>query len=126
MLVVAAFSGLALALAAVGIYGVTSYTVSARRAEIGIRRALGASRPRLASSVLGRLGALTAAGVLLGLIGAVAGERLVGSLLVGVRPGDPAVLLGVAALLAVVALAASAVPLARAMRVAPTEALRPD
>ena len=124
MMVVTAFSVLALALAAVGIYGLTAYSISARRSELGIRRALGASAPQVVLPVLKGLMGLTALGVVLGLIGAAVGGRLLSSLLVGVRWSDPQVLLGVGGLLGAVSLAAAALPLLRAVRIAPTEALR--
>lgn len=124
MLLVASFAALALGLAAVGIYGVTSYTVALRQGEIGIRRALGASRSRVATEVARRIALLTAAGVLAGMVLAALSARLLGSLIFGVRPTDPAVLTAVAGLLAVVALVAMALPLSRAVGIAPTEALR--
>lgn len=124
MLIVVAFAALALGLAAVGIYGVTSYTVATRRGEIGIRRALGASRPRVASEVVRRIGAQTAVGVVVGIGVAAMGGRMLTSLLVGVEPTDPGVLLSVAVLLGTVSLAATALPVLRAVGVAPTEALR--
>ena len=124
MLVVTAFSVLALSLAAVGIYGLAAYSISARRAELGVRRALGASATQVVLPVFRGLLRMTVAGVILGLLGASLSGRLLSSLLVDVRWSDPQVLLGVGALLGVVSLAAAALPLFRAMRIAPTEALR--
>ncbi|NNM31882.1 MAG: hypothetical protein HKO53_02400, partial [Gemmatimonadetes bacterium] len=124
MLVVAAFSVLALSLAAVGIYGLAAYSISARRSELGIRRALGASARQVVLPVVRGLVKLTVAGVVLGLVGASLSGRVLSSLLVDVRWTDPQVLLGVGALLGLVSLTASAIPLFRAMRIAPTEALR--
>ena len=124
MLIVVVFAALALGLAAVGIYGVTSYTVATRRGEIGIRRALGASRPRVAIEVVRRIGAQTAVGVMVGIGVAAMGGRMLTSLLVGVEPTDPGVLLTVGVMLGMVSLAATALPVLRAVGIAPTEALR--
>ncbi len=124
MVLVIAFAVLALGLAAVGIYGVTAFSVATRRTEIGIRRALGASDPRTTLEIAGRVALLTAVGVVLGLVGAASGGRLVASLLVGVSPTEPSVLAGVAALMVAVSAAATLVPVLRALRIDPTESLR--
>ena len=126
MLLVISFAALALALAAIGIYGVTAFSVATRRNEIGIRRALGASDHRVALEVIKRVGVLTASGIVFGLIGAASAGRLLSSLLVGVSPSDPAILAGVAALLAAISGGAAAVPVLRAMHIDPTESLGSD
>jgi putative ABC transport system permease protein len=124
MLLLSAFAGLALVLAAVGTYGVISYGVTRRTQEIGIRMALGATPGNVMDLVLRRGLALTFGGLLLGIAGALALARTLSNLLYGVRPTDPATFAGVAALLAVAALAACAIPARRATRVDPLVALR--
>ena len=126
MRLVLSFATLALTLAAVGIYGVTTFSVATRRSEIGIRRALGASNHRVAADVARRIGVLTIAGIVVGMIGAVSGGRLLTSLLVGVSPTDPYILAAVGALLAATAGAATLVPIIRAVRIDPTESLRSE
>ena len=121
---VAIFAGLALVLAAVGIYGVMSYTVSRRTQEIGVRMALGAQLASVRRMILGQTLKLALMGVGLGLAGAFAVARFLTSMLFGVGIYDPATFLGVAALLIAVALAASYIPARRAMRVDPIVALR--
>jgi putative ABC transport system permease protein len=118
------FAALALLLSALGIYGVLSYSVAQRTPEIGVRMALGAQRGDVLRMVLGYAGALAALGILIGAAGAYALTRLMASLLFGIRPTDPVSFLATAGLLAVVALAACAVPAWRAMRVEPVVALR--
>jgi putative ABC transport system permease protein len=121
---VAIFAGLALLLAAVGIYGVTSYTVSQRTQEIGLRIALGTQTPAVRRLILGQTLKLTLIGVAVGLMGSYLLAQFLGSLLFGVGMRDPLTFLGVAVLLIAVALAASYIPARRAMRVDPMVALR--
>jgi ABC-type antimicrobial peptide transport system permease subunit len=119
-----AFAGLALGLAAVGIYGVMSYAVASRTREIGIRLALGAQRGGVFALVMARGARLTAAGVALGIGGALAATTGLEKLLYGVTPTDPVTLASVTALLAGVALLACWLPARRAMRVDPAVTLR--
>jgi putative ABC transport system permease protein len=115
---------MALLLSAVGIYGVISYLVTQRRTEIGVRVALGARVPQVASLVLGQTMRLTIAGVVIGLAGAIVSMRALGSLLFEVSPTDPAVLATTAVMLIVIAAAASLAPARRAARIDPVEAMR--
>jgi putative ABC transport system permease protein len=118
------FAALALLLAAIGIYGVMSYTVSQRTQEIGLRMALGAQLTNVRGMILGQTLKLTLIGVGLGLAGAFVLARFLASLLFAIGTYDLATFLGVAFLLIVVALAASYIPARRAMRVDPIVALR--
>jgi putative ABC transport system permease protein len=118
------FAAMALALAAVGIFGVISYSVSRRTNEIGIRVALGAQSTDVLRQVLGEGARLAVAGLALGLLGAIAATRFMGTLLFGVKPFDPLTFAVVAAILTSVTLAACYIPARRAMRVDPIVALR--
>jgi len=118
------FGFVALALAAVGVYGVIAYSVAERTHEIGIRMALGASRGDVAGMVMLQGLAMTAAGLLFGLAGAWFVTRYMTSLLYGIAPRDPATFGVAAGMLAVVALAACYLPARRAMGVDPMVALR--
>ena len=118
------FSGLALLLAAVGIYGVLSYLVTQRTREIGIRMSLGASRSRVLTLVLKQGMRLAGIGFVIGLVGAVAAGRLLSSLLHEVRPSDPLIILLTAICLGAVALIACYLPARRAAQVDPIVALR--
>ncbi|PYR88480.1 MAG: hypothetical protein DMF84_28215 [Acidobacteria bacterium] len=115
---------LALILSAVGLYGVMSYGVTQRTAEIGLRAALGASPGLLARMVLGDAGRLVAAGLAAGAAAASFGTRLVTTLLFGVSPSDPAMLVTAALTLGLVATCAVYLPARRASRIDPAVALR--
>ncbi|HEU4630992.1 MAG TPA: ABC transporter permease [Gemmatimonadaceae bacterium] len=125
-LFIAAFGALALVIAMVGIAGVLAFSVSSRTAEIGIRMSLGADARRVRRMVLGEGGTLLAAGVVVGLAGALFAARLLRGLLFGVTPYDPVTLGGVALVLAAVGVAACWIPAARAARVDPAVALRAE
>ena len=126
MTLLAIFAGAAMLLAAIGIYGVMSYSVGQRAHEMGIRMALGAGRLDLVRLVLGQSLLLTGAGIVLGAAGALALTRLMASLLFDVRAADPPTFLLVAAGLALVALLASYLPARRATQVDPVDALRQE
>jgi predicted permease len=126
MLLANAFGGVALFLAMLGIYGVVAYLVAQRTREIGIRVALGSTRAKILQLVLREGFQLVVIGLVLGIILAALLQKAVGSEIYGVRPLDPLVLGSVMALLALVALAACAVPARRAMRVDPIVALRAE
>jgi putative ABC transport system permease protein len=120
----ALFGTVALVLAGLGVYGVISYSVAQRTREMGIRAALGASKPSLMRLVFNRGAWLTAAGLAIGIAGALALTRLMGNLLYNVSPRDPATIAAVAVALAAVAGLASYVPARRATKVDPVVALR--
>jgi putative ABC transport system permease protein len=120
------FAAMALALAATGIFGVISYSVSCRTNEIGIRVALGASRAAILRMILGETLALTLAGLAVGTLCALATSRFIEHMLFGVSGHDPATLAGVAFVLSTVAALAGHAPARRAMRVDAMVALRHD
>jgi putative ABC transport system permease protein len=123
-LVVSAFAGLALALAAVGIYGVISYSVTQRTHEIGVRIALGAGSGRVLFSVVSEAFLLALGGVGLGILGAFGATRVLSKFLFGVRPTDPFTFTAVSLVLLAVAAAAGYIPARRASTVDPMVALR--
>ncbi len=122
----AVFAGLALLLAAVGVYGTLSYLVGERQQEIGVRMALGAARGSVLALILRRGLVLTVTGLALGLAGALVVTRLLESLLFGVRPADPLALAAGVAFMATVALLACYIPARRATRVDPMVVLRAE
>jgi predicted permease len=124
LFLLSAFACVALVLAAAGIYGVISYSVSRRTHEIGIRMALGAAANEVVRLVLVQGMALALAGVVAGAAGALALNRMLSGMLYGVQPGDPATFLAVSLLLSFVALAATYIPARRAAKVDPMVALR--
>ncbi len=125
---IAALSGffglLALVLAGIGVLGVTAHGVQGRRAEIGLRIALGASSGGVMRLVLGRVTVLIALGILAGGAASFWASRLVGSLLFGIEPRDPATFVGAAIVLALVGTVAGAIPAWRASRIDPTAVMR--
>jgi len=124
MSLLAIFASVALGLAAIGIYGLMSYSVSQRVHEIGIRMALGAKRAEILRLVVGQGMLLAMIGVALGIGGALLLTRFLSGLLYGVGANDPVTFLGVAVLLSTVAALASFIPAWRAARIDPMEALR--
>ena len=126
MTLLSVFSGLALALAVVGTYGVISYGVSQRTREIGIQMAIGASPAGVVRSIVGEGAKLALIGIGLGIAGALGLGRFLSSLLYGVAPTDPATYASLGAVMALVTLAACYLPARRAARLDPTLALRSD
>lgn len=124
MLLLVVFAGVALVLAAIGIYGVIAYSVTQRTREIGIRMALGAQKGQMLKMMLRQSLALVVVGLVLGLLGAVAATRLLAALLYGVGANDLTTYAAVVALLGGAAFLASYIPARRAMRVDPMVALR--
>ena len=118
------FGAVALVLSIIGLYGVTSYAVSRRTREIGIRIALGAEKRDILRLALGEGLLLVAAGEAIGIIAAYAATRLIASQLHGVGAHDPLTFIASALLLAAVAFAATLIPARRAARVDPIAALR--
>jgi putative ABC transport system permease protein len=120
----AAFAVVALALAALGTYGVISFGVSQRRKEIGIRVALGATRTSVVRLIVGQGISLAVIGGAMGLVGALATTGVLRSLLYDVAPSDPLTLSGIVVLLVGAVVVASWIPARRAAAVDPVEALR--
>jgi ABC-type antimicrobial peptide transport system permease subunit len=118
------FAGVALVIAAIGIYGVMSYSVTARTQEIGVRMAVGAERSDVMRLVLGQVTRLAAIGLSLGIGLLLLASKALAQLLYGVRPSDPLTIAAVTALLGTVALVAAWGPAWRASRVDPIQALR--
>ena len=123
---VALFAAIALAVAALGLYGALAHRVRAQRSEIGLRLALGASRAGVARRVVAQAMAMVSAGLLLGAAASWSLLRIYRSQLYRVDPGDPITYLAVIGLLLLVALAAAALPAAKAARVEPAETLRAE
>jgi putative ABC transport system permease protein len=126
MQIVALFALTALLLAALGIYGVMSYTITARTHEIGIRLALGAPRERMFAEIVGNGLTLAVVGTIVGMLGAAVMARLMAGVLFGIRPLDPATFAAVPIVLVIVAALACSIPARRALRIEPFLALRSD
>jgi putative ABC transport system permease protein len=126
LILLGSFAAIALMLAAVGIYGVASSAVVERTKEIGVRIALGASRPVVFRQILGDMMTLALGGVVVGAVGTLTLTRLIRTMLFGVSPVDTATYVGVAALFGAVVLLATFVPARRAMQIDPIVALRTE
>ena len=126
MYLLGVFAGVALLLAAIGLFGVMAYLVAQRTREIGVRVALGANRADILRLVLARGMVLTLGGAAIGLVAAMWLTRTMESLLFAISPNDPTTFIAVPAVLVLVALAASYVPVRRALQVDPTIALRAE
>ncbi len=126
VLVLGSFAGMSLLLSAIGIYGVISFSVSQRTREFGIRAAFGATRGNVLRLVLRHGVGLITFGLVIGVAGAVATNRLIASLLYGVSGYDPLTLAAVAGILSFVAIVACLIPAHRATRVNPVDALRSE
>jgi ABC-type antimicrobial peptide transport system permease subunit len=122
----ALFAASALLLTSVGVYGVLAYSVASRTREIGVRMAMGATRSRVIGLVLREGMTWAGSGILLGLIGAFAATRVIATLLFDIPARDPATFAAVGAGVMFVALLASAIPAARAVRIDPTIAMRTE
>jgi putative ABC transport system permease protein len=126
MILLGAFSTIAMLLASIGIYGVLAYSVTQRSRELGIRMALGAARGRVLRLVIGQGMVLAVIGIAIGLVGAFALTRLLAAQLYSITPTDLGTFVGVSFLLATIALVATLVPALRATRVDPVVALREE
>src|SRR5262249_1904868 len=124
LILLGAFSALALVLAGIGIYGVISYSVAQRTKEIGIRMALGAGHQDVIRMILLQGARIASTGLIIGLFAAFGLTRYLATLLFTVSPGDPSTLAMVSLVLALVALLACYIPARRALRVDPITALR--
>lgn len=124
MLLLGMFAGVALLLAAVGIYGVVAYSVAQRTQEVGIRRALGAQQGDILRLIFGQGLRMVLGGIVIGIAGAFMLTRVMKNLLFHVKASDPWTFAGIAVLFLLVALAASYIPARRAARIDPMEALR--
>jgi ABC-type antimicrobial peptide transport system permease subunit len=126
MVLIAIAACVALALGVVGIYGVMSYIVTQRTAEIGVRLALGAEPATVAAMILRQGSTVTGIGAAIGLVTALAGTRLIASLLYGVSPRDPMVFVATTTIILAVAALACWLPARSAARLSPLEALRAE
>jgi putative ABC transport system permease protein len=126
LLLLGLFAVLALVLSIIGIYGITSYSVSQRTREVGLRMALGAEPKGIVQMIVGETGLLAGLGIVIGLAAAYALSRVMASLLYGVAATDPVTFVSVALGLALVALIAAYLPGRRATRVSPVVALRTE
>ena len=126
MVLLAIAAGISLFLGVIGIYGVTAYIVGQRTGEIGVRLALGAEPAGITRQIVMQGGVVSLMGIAIGLLGAVAGSRLIASILYGVNPRDPLVFAMMAVMLQLVALAACWIPARRAAKLDPTIALRAE
>jgi putative ABC transport system permease protein len=124
MMLLAVFAGVAMVLAAIGIYGVIAYSVTQRTREIGIRMALGAQRTQMFGMVLRQSMTLAIIGIVIGFLVALGATRVMATLLYGVGANDLSIYAVVIALLSAAAFLASYVPARRAMKVDPMVALR--
>ena len=125
-MLISLFAGLALLLASAGIYGVTSYSVSQRRHEVGVRMALGAQKIDILRSFMGQGISYVLIGLAIGLAGALAATRLLSSMLFDVRPTDPVTYILATLLLLAWALIGIFIPARRATRMDPLDALRDE
>jgi len=126
LILLGAFTGAALLVAVVGLYGVVAFNVARRSREFGIRQALGAGPAEIRRMVLHQGAILAGAGIVAGELLSLGLGRVMQGLLFGIGPGDPAALLGAGGVLAVVTLVASYLPARRATRIDLTEALRSE
>ena len=126
MTLMSVFAAIAVVLAAIGLYGVIAYAVGRRRREIGLRQAIGATTRDVQRLMLGSGLRMFVPGLVVGLVGALALGRVIASQLFGGGAADPSALASVALVLALVSIAACAVPILRAVRVLPMEALRDE
>jgi putative ABC transport system permease protein len=125
-LLLSTFALAALVLAAVGLYGVMAWAVSQQTRELGVRMALGATPGGVRNMVLKQALMVAGVGTAIGLVGALAGARVLTSQLFEIRPSDPVTLVSVAALLLLTAAAAAYIPARRATRIDPARALRSE
>jgi putative ABC transport system permease protein len=126
MILLEVFSGVALLMTAIGVYGVLSYAVAERTREIGIRAALGATSRDIVRLIVGNGLSVVAGGLAVGVLAALAATQYLDASLYGVGARDPATFVLVTVVLFAVALVAQAVPIVRAMKIEPTVALRQE
>lgn len=123
-LLIGAFAQMALLLAALGIYGVVSYSVSQQAPEIGIRMVLGATAARVQARIVARTLTLVAIGIVIGLAGALALSRFLGSLLYGISPTDPLTFAAMVCVLVLISIVAGYLSARRASRIDPVSVIR--